>query len=203
LRIAPAAYGWLSPQSGPEIAPASEEITSFAADAQISRAEAAKRLADQSKLPTLARLAATELGAGYGGLWVEEDDQPIKLGVVSAASGPVPETLRRSAAAAIEGAGLAGRVEVARSRRSESALLRLQHELEDELIAVNAGSEDGIDVQPDLRTGRLEVLTPRPADATDRQAAFLNVVRKRFGSAVRIRRGPGPLILQAADLPSQ
>ena len=75
--------------------------------------------------------------------------------------------------------------------------------MEDELIAVNAGSEDGIDVQPDLRTGRLDVLTPAPADTSDRQAAFLNVVRKRFGSAVRIRRGPGPLIRYADDLPSR
>lgn len=131
LAIAPVAYGWISPSGGPEVAPASEEVTSFAADAHLSRAEAAKRLGEQSKLPTLARLAAAELGAGYGGLWVAADgDQRIKLGVFSAASGPVPETLRRSAAAAIRAAGLAGRVDVVRSRRGEPLLLRLQHPLQ-------------------------------------------------------------------------
>ena len=180
-----AAYAGLSSEKE---GPAREEVTSFAADENIGEGEAARRLAAQARLPRLADEASRALGRDYGGVWV---DERIKLGVRS------PDAqLTAKAREAIARAGLEGEADVVAGARSEAEIVGLQHRIERELVAVNAGAEITIDAQPNLEAGVVEVLTPpRRRDRSPAQAAWLERAPERFGSSIRIMRGPGKLEL--------
>lgn len=177
--------------AGPEGEPSQAEVESFATDEGISEDEARERLRDQAKLPALARNARRELGSHYGGVWVDaRGDGRIKLGV------PAPDRrLRRAAARAAAQAGLEGRVDLVAVARSDAQLRDLQRSLDRELRVVNCGAADPIDAVPDAERGVVEILTPSRADRTAAQRRFLTEAPRRYGDAIRIRRGPGRLKL--------
>jgi hypothetical protein len=179
------------------VEPAREEITSYALDANISEAEALKRLRDQARLGRLADAAAVRLEESYGGIWVQSPgDERIKLGIAAPTAGTLPEHRTTQARAAIRDAGLAGKVDVVAVPHSEQALRDLQLRIEHELLNVNRNAEITIDAVADVRVGVVDVFTPAVSQLTDAQAKFLRTARERFGPTLRFRESPGKPILQ-------
>ena len=184
--LAAAVCGVALAQDGDPPRPAREEVDSLVADDGITREQAERRLAEQTRLPRLAEEASRALGAAYGGVWVAAGR--IKLGVHQADRG--------AAVAAIERAGLQGAVDLVETARGEPELVALQHRIERDLVPVNRGAPITIDAVPDLEAGVVDLLTPpERSDQTPAQRSFLATAPQRYGAAVRIRRGPGALRL--------
>jgi hypothetical protein len=169
--------------------PAREEIESYAADAGISKETARKELLDQRKLPALVEGAQERLGGAYAGLWIDGDGSRH---IILAVTDDAPPEAEADACAVAATVGLADRVEIVRREHSERELELLRRTIDRELVRVNRDAPSTVDVEVDLAASAVIVRrTPRAATAAQRR--YLDSVRARYGSVVRLAKSPGVL----------
>ena len=168
------------------------EISSYARDTGISREDAAARLDEQARVPSLTTQARRRLGSAFGGIWIDVDDQDrIKFGVVADrfddGSGTAHELLRS--------AGLDGRADVVPYAHSERELAAMQDELTRELEVPNQQAAFPVGVETDVPRGRLRLRIPPPGTVDMSQREAVSRIADRLGDVVEveIRSGVGQL----------
>jgi hypothetical protein len=192
LTFAGGAIAYAGASSDEVFAPTPQEVSSYATDAGLSAGSAGERLHAQRRLPKLDAAARGQLGEDFGGIWVGHRDQRIKLGIRTSRPGELDHSTAREGERAIEDADLLGKVDLIATPTSERSLVDLQRLFERRLLEINQGAVETIDVEPDFRTGRVDVLIPR-GESTEAQAHFVADARLAYPERVAVRRGPGPL----------
>ena len=182
-----------------ESGPAREEITSYMDDAGISATTARSRFAEQRRLSLAEPALTAAAGRWYGGMWIEnDDDDRMKIALVDGA----PDEIRERVVAVLSEHDLAARADVVTTPRSQSDLLALQARIDAELVEVNRGVEIYVNVEPDVKRGRLILTRPVPHSATTaRQRAYLERAPERYGDVLVVRDGPGKLCIGVAGDP--
>jgi hypothetical protein len=158
------------------------EVGDLAKERGISLAAAARRLGWQQRAPRLAERARGELGARFGGVWIDPaDGDRVKLGV---AGGGAPARARALEAAAA--VGLEGAVDIVSVEHRASLLRAASAWLADRLAEVNRGAAWPLvaGIRTDENVVQLEL--PRDGDITAEQRAVVDRARERYGDALRL-----------------
>lgn len=172
--------------------PAEVEIASYAKEAGISREDAAARLGEQARVPSLTVRARRELGSAFGGVWIDVSDQDrIEFGVVADQF----DANRATAHELLRGAGLDSRADVVPYAHSERELTAIQDQLTSELDVSNREAAAPVEVETDVARGRLRLRTPPPGTVEPSQREAVSRIVDRLGDLVEVetRSGVGQL----------
>jgi Trypsin len=175
-------------------AAADPAVADLAADRQVSLAEAAKRIGWQRHAPKLAKDLTAALGRGvFGGMWIGEQDDRVKVGVV----GEVTEHKGVVDKLAVAHA-LSGVVDAVPVRYSAADLDATGSWLADQLVRVNRRSSWPLLSATFQRRNVVEFrLPPDDTKLTAGQQELVRSARNRYGAMLRIERYRQPPRLAA------
>lgn len=148
----------------------------------VSLAEAERRIGWQQRAHELQDVLASALREDqFGGLWIGDDDDRIKVGVVDAGFA-ANTTAGRTIGGLAADHGLADAVDIVRVRHSLAALTRANDWLGGELERVNNGAPWPLQAGyvTDESTVRLG-LPPRAQELTPAQRALIGEAKRRLG----------------------
>ncbi|WP_320671965.1 S1 family peptidase [Patulibacter defluvii] len=159
------------------------EIDSYVKQANITPEEARLRLEDQRKLPALTAAAKQRLGDRYGGIYVDNDaDDRITIVTAPGDTASAKRAAQDAAGEAFADANLRRPGAVVEGSTAERSREALQQRIDEDLKAVNRSAPVTVDVEPDVKTGRLRLLVP--VNATPEQRAFADDATERYGLAI-------------------
>lgn len=168
----------LTEQAAAATVPGDPEVASFARERGISAVAAAQRLGWQRSAPDLAARAAGDLGARFGGVWVDvSDGDRVKVGVVGGLDSQAYQIVRRAA----DGVGLGDGYDVVAVRYSEAELKAHNAWIGAEIARVNQGSAFGLTAGLRTDLNAIEVQAPAGVKLTAAQSALLAEAAKRLG----------------------
>lgn len=168
------------------------EIAAFAADVGISMDEAAKRLDWQNRSGWLLDIAPQELGAAYGGVWIDVNDgNRVKVAVAPSAverAGFVANTaqgrseaMRAKAVSLIEWVGVEDGADVVEVRHSLAQLHEANRWIASELVDLASPQISG-GLRTDLNAVEISIL--KGAGLDEDETAFLDEATERYGQLI-------------------
>ncbi len=178
--------------------PADWEAADFARVRGISINEATQRLARQPFAPRLAARAATDLGDGFGGVWVDvHDADRIKVGVAGSAQSAA-DMVGRAASLV----GLSEGYDAVAVRHSLAELQAANEQMGAQIGEVNAGASATLVVglRPDLNAVQLDL--PGGGGLTTAQRDLVAAAKARLGDMLIVGSYAGRATTRACRYPN-
>lgn len=154
----------------------------FAKDADVSLDEARKRIGWQMRMPALVDGAKRELGAAYGGAWIDVDDgNRLKVGVVG-----IDGSKRAAVQEVAAEADLADATDVVGVTHSWAELDQVSQWLMERLEKVNQGQPTPVVFGTPTDRNVVEIQGPEKGALSPDQRQVVDEAVKRFGDAVAL-----------------